>query len=190
MSLSKQVESYWNAYLRQLDVNPVQTKALTSAVLSVVSDVLAQSLQGVPLSQLNTTSLRNQFIIGLLIRGPLVHYWYIILEKLFIKLGYSPKQQNATVPALLKVLLDQTIFSFPFNLLYFYALGLLEGRSLDYIHAKIDREFMPMMISNLKLWPLVNVLNFTVIPENLRVLFGNIVGIFWTVYVIRLTSGK
>lgn len=190
MSLSKEVENYWNAYLRQLDINPVPTKALTSAVLSVISDILAQSLQGIPLSQLNTTSLRNQFLIGLLIRGPLVHYWYIILEKFFIKLGYSPKQQNSTVPALLKVLLDQTIFSFPFNLLYFYALGVLEGRSLDYIHAKIDKEFMSMMISNLKLWPLVNILNFTVIPENLRVLFGNIIGIFWTVYVIKLTSGK
>lgn len=87
MSVSKEVQSVWRSYLRNLEVNPITTKALTSAVLSVVSDVLAQTLGGTPLSQVNTTSMRNQFIIGLLIRGPIVHYWYIVLEKLFIKLG-------------------------------------------------------------------------------------------------------
>lgn len=38
---------------------------------------------------------------------------------------------------------------------------------------------MPLMIANLKVWPLVNILNFTVVPENLRVLFGNLVGVAW-----------
>ena len=44
-------------------------QALTAASLSIVSDVLAQSMTGASLSNLNYTSIRNQFIIGLLIRS-------------------------------------------------------------------------------------------------------------------------
>jgi len=41
---------------------------------------------------------------------------------------------------------------------------------------------------NYKVWPLVNILSFKYVPANLRVLFGNIIGIFWTAYVIKLTK--
>ena len=89
---------------------------------------------------------------------------------------------------LAKVFLDQTTFSPAYNLFYFYVIGLLEGRSLQFIHDKIAREFVLVMMMNYKVWPLVNVLNFKFVPPNLRVLFGNIVGIFWTAYVIQLTK--
>ena len=87
-----------------------------------------------------------------------------------------------------RVFLDQATFSPAYNLFYFYVIGLMEGRSLQYIHDKISREFLLVMMMNYKVWPLVNVLNFKYVPANLRVLFGNIVGIFWTAYVIKLTK--
>jgi hypothetical protein len=46
------------------------------------------------------------------------------------------------------------------------------------------------MIANYKIWPIVNLVNFKLIPANLRVLFGNMVGILWTALLITLTSGK
>lgn len=74
MSLSKTVRTYWLDYLHQLDKNPVTTKAVTAAVISVLSDAAAQLIAGNSVSQLNLVSLTNQAIIGLLIRGPVVHY--------------------------------------------------------------------------------------------------------------------
>ena len=56
-------------------------QALTAAFTSVISDVLAQYLTGTPLSNLNYTSIRNQLLIGLVFRGPVVHYWFIVLEE-------------------------------------------------------------------------------------------------------------
>jgi len=188
MSLSK-LNTLWDDYLEQLDKNPVVTKALTAAFTSVISDVLAQYLLGAPLTNLNYTSIRNQFLIGLFVRGPLVHYWYLIMDEIFARLGYGSKKAANSFPVVVaKVFLDQSTFSPLFNLLYFYVIGMLEGRSLPYIHDKISREFLMVMMMNYKVWPLVNILSFKYVPSNLRVLFGNIIGIFWTAYVIKLTK--
>lgn len=180
----------WKFYLSALDTTPLQTKSLTAAVLSLFSDILAQSLSGVPLSKLNTQSLKNQFILGLIIRGPIVHYWYILLEYMFSCAGLNspPSRANSLSVALGKVVVDQTLFSPLFNLLYFYAIGFLENRSLVSIDQQISKEYAPVMIANYKIWPLVNIINFKLIPPNMRVLFGNIVGILWTAYMIKLTK--
>lgn len=181
MSFSKQIHYYWLDYLTQLDRNPVTTKAITASVISVLSDITAQLLSGTrSIQSINTISLLHQAIIGLVIRGPIVHYWYIILDKIFNKLGYNSKQQdNSTTIAIMKVLLDQTIFSIPFNALYFYAIGALENRTLEYTNNKLSNEFVTLMVANWKIWPLVNIVNFKFIPANLRVLFGNFVGFLW-----------
>jgi len=168
----------------------VQTKALTAATLSVVSDVLAQTLTGASLSTLNLTSLRNQFLIGLLIRGPFVHYWYEILNHVFNKLGFSARDQKGLPCVLAKVALDQLVFSPPYNLLYFHAIGFLEGTPTAVVAEKIARDFVPLMIANWKVWPLINIVNFKFVPAKLQVLFGNFVAIFWMAYAIKMTAKK
>jgi hypothetical protein len=80
------------------------------------------------------------------------------------------------------------VFSIPFNLLYFLVIGALQGTPSAEVHAKIARDFIPLMIANYKVWPLVNVLNFKLIPAKLQVLFGNVVSIFWMSYVITMTK--
>lgn len=126
-------------------------------------------------------SLRNQFIIGLLIRGPLVHYWsvlpvqfgsvcprvtardcsllpavstsspalctfrYEVLNKFVSSLGVSAKDQKGLPCVLGKVALDQLVFSPPYNLLYFHAIGLLEGTPSAVVQEKIAATFVPLM---------------------------------------------
>ncbi len=190
MSLSKQLNVLWSNYLVELNSRPLQTKSLTSAVLSVVSDLLAQKLNGASLTSLDLISIRNQFLLGLLFRGPIVHYWYSILEEFFRRLGFSGKKSESLSVAVGKVFCDQTAFSPLFTAAYFYALGFLQGRSISSVNSQLAKEFIPILLANYKIWPLVNLINFKLIPPNLRVLFGNLVGVFWTAYVIKMTSGK
>lgn len=81
----------------------------------MVSDTIAQSMSGASLSALDWTSLRHQFLIGLVIRGPLVHYWYQAMEMLFTRAGISQKQQSTTPVVLGKVALDQLVFRYETN---------------------------------------------------------------------------
>ena len=82
--------------------------------------------------------------------GPLVHYWYEILNKVMISLGYSAKDQQKLPVVLGKVALDQLVFSPPFNMLYFHAIGMLQGTSPAVVQEKIARDFVPLMLANWK----------------------------------------
>jgi hypothetical protein len=48
------------------------------------------------------------------------------MESLFRQAGFTPAEQSTTPVVIGKVLLDQLVFSPPFNLLYFYVLGALQ----------------------------------------------------------------
>lgn len=41
----------------------------------------------------------------------------------------------------------------------------------------------PTHQANYKLWPLANAINFSLVPLKLRVLFANVVSVFWNMYL-------
>ena len=44
------------------------------------------------------------------------------------------------------------------------------------------------MIAGYKLWPLVSIFNFTVVPMERRVVVGSLVGLGWGVYIALKTA--
>ena len=152
--------------------------------MSIVSDVLAQKLSNSG-GAIDCRSILNQSLVGLFVRGPMVHYWYVVLEHLFK--SWNPDDFSTAVA---KVFVDQTVFSPLFNLLYFYVIGFLQGDSQAKINAAVSKDFAKVMGMNYKVWPLVNLVNFALVPAKLRVLFGNIVAIFWVAFVILRTQEK
>ena len=76
--------------------------------------------------------------------------WYEILNRIMTQLGYTAKDQKRLPVVLGKVFLDQTLFSVPFNLLYFHAIGFLEGTAPSVVQEKIARDFVPLMLANWK----------------------------------------
>mmetsp|Transcript_22999 Transcript_22999/g.53747 ORF Transcript_22999/g.53747 Transcript_22999/m.53747 type:complete len:189 (-) Transcript_22999:100-666(-) len=166
----------WALYLNALKTNPIRTKALSSALFSVFSDLISQRLRGE--KSLNVRSLVNQFIIGALLRGTVIHFWHTILEA-HVK-GPSAMWK--------KLALDQTVFAPSFNCLYMYTAGLLEGRSLSASTAMVQNTLWTIVKNNWRVWPAAMLLSFYAIPPHLRVLWGNLVGLFWNVYVVTATS--
>lgn len=183
----------WAAYLSALESQPVLTKSLTAAVLSAASDVIAQLLKpaekdedGRPLpKRVNLRSPMNQFIIGLAFKGPLIHAWLQVLDRLF-----ASWDQSSLLTAAAKVFVDQTTFSLVFNRAYFYLAGALEGESCAAITKRLRTTFWPIIFTNMKVWSFFNLVNFKLVPPHLRVLFGNVIGLFWTVYLILVSSKK
>ena len=51
------------------------------------------------------------------------------------------------------------------------------------------QNFWPLATSGLKLWPMVSLLNFTIVPVNRRVIVGSLVGLFWGIYLSLVVSG-
>jgi hypothetical protein len=48
---------------------------------------------------------------------------------------------------------------------------------------------MPALLANWSCWPLAQLINFTVIPLDLRILYVNLLSIAWTAYISSIASG-
>jgi protein Mpv17 len=50
------------------------------------------------------------------------------------------------------------------------------------------QDAFPLWIAGLKVWPLVSLLNFTIMPVESRVLFASAVGVLWGIYLSLLAA--
>ncbi|MCJ1476095.1 hypothetical protein MMC13_004760 [Lambiella insularis] len=49
-------------------------------------------------------------------------------------------------------------------------------------------EFWSIMIAGYKLWPLVSIVNFTIIPVERRIVVGSLVGLGWSIFLVLKTA--
>lgn len=54
----------------------------------------------------------------------------------------------------------------------------------------ICRDELPaVLLTQYKVWPAVNFINFTYVPEPLRVLVSGVVALFWNIYLTAKVAG-
>ncbi len=74
----------WNKYLQQLQQKPLRTKALTSACIAGLSDVIAQRIiKGHFSTDHNWRRTLAIVFYGFLWNGPSAHFWQKLMEWLF-----------------------------------------------------------------------------------------------------------
>ncbi|KKY21961.1 putative integral membrane mpv17 pmp22 [Phaeomoniella chlamydospora] len=78
---------------------------------------------------------------------------------------------------------DQTLGALLNTIAFIVGMGLLKGKTTSTIVADVQKDFWPITTNGLKLWPLVSLFNFAVVPVEKRVIVGGIVGIGWGVYL-------
>jgi peroxisomal membrane protein 2 len=175
----------WRAYLRKLRTDPLVTKAITASILSGVSTLVARAFQGNG-SELKSSEIIHQMTIGLAVRAPLVHFFHMLLDK---KIFRSYRQTS--VPVVIgKVVLDQFVFAPAMTALYYYIVGLMNDEGCQATSKKLKRQLLAVLKKAWLLWIPVNLISYGFVPLELRVLFGNIVSIFWTAYLISTVSSK
>lgn len=82
------------------------------------------------------------------------------------------------------MLIDQFLFAPLFTALYYYVRGLAQDRSIGTTTKQLRRDLPGIMKKNWSVWIPVNLINYSVVPLQQRVLFGSLVGVFWNAYVI------
>ncbi|KAL1384186.1 hypothetical protein HDK64DRAFT_279400 [Phyllosticta capitalensis] len=83
----------------------------------------------------------------------------------------------------MKFFLDQTVGAFVNIVLFVATIRALNGSGSDEIIVAIKEGMWPIYSAGLKLWPLVSLISFSVVPVDKRVVFGSIVGVAWGVYL-------
>lgn len=100
----------------------------------------------------------------------------------------AKNQLNVTNTAI-KFALDQTFGAAVNTVLFIAGIALLRGHSFPSIQDDVRNKFWPMIFAGQKLWPLVSILSFTIIPFEHRTLFGSVVGLFWGIYLSLISGG-
>ena len=89
------------------------------------------------------------------------------------------------------MLVDEILYD-PFCIVFFYTvIGLFNREPISQIIATIRSEYWTTQLSSWKLWPIVQIVNFAVVPSQLRLLFMNVFSFVWSIYLqLRVNPQK
>ncbi|KAJ0261217.1 Peroxisomal membrane 22 kDa [Hirschfeldia incana] len=163
--------SFLSWYLALLSNYPVLTKAVTSAILTLIGDLICQ-LTINKTSSLDKKRTLTFTILGLGLVGPALHFWYLYLSKVVTASGLSG--------AVLRLLLDQFVFAPVFVGVFLSAVVTLEGKP-SHVIPKLKQEWTGAVLANWQLWIPFQFLNFRFVPQNFQVLASNVVALAWNV---------
>ncbi|KAH9607742.1 hypothetical protein KSS87_008969 [Heliosperma pusillum] len=153
-----------NLYLDLLVKFPVLTKAVTSALLTLIGDVICQLLV--------MDNLYCDYSVIIFVHRCLHSCRYLFISKLVTMPGASG--------AFLRLILDQLFFAPIFVGVFLSASMTLEGRS-SLVVPKLQQEWFSSVLANWQLWIPFQFLNFRFVPQQFQVLASNFVALVWNV---------
>lgn len=175
-----------------LKEKPFSTKSITSFFTFGLGDFICQSVESkfdkkpdnklIEAKPYNWKRIFKQCIFGV-IMTPYLHIQYNILIPKFFP---NPGAMNTA-----KLLFyDQTVNASVFLLAFFTYMDLLNDVDLATSLKNTYVKFFPTIVANWKVWPGVQLFNFTMVPPEYRVLFVNVVAIGWNTYLSYVQNVK
>jgi len=97
-------------------------------------------------------------------------------------------QKRATIQLVKRVVADQLVMA-PLGLAFFVSsMGFMEGKNTQEVKEKFQDMYLPAILANWKVWPLVQAINFRLMPLQYRVPFQSSCGIAWNIYLSLLNA--
>ncbi|KAM6965743.1 peroxisomal membrane protein 2 [Aplochiton taeniatus] len=172
-------------YLLLLKRYPILTKSVTSGILSALGNILSQTLEarkktkdGRPVKELDPAGPTRYAVYGLLITGPVSHYFYQLMEV------WMPATQPYCIVK--RLLLERLIFAPAFLLLFYFVMNILEGKGWLDFQSKVQNSYLTALKMNWKVWTPFQFININFVPVQFRVLFANLVALFWYAYLASI----
>ena len=146
----------------------------TLGVLVATGDVVTQQLVEHKGTDHDFVRTVRMGVVGLII-APVLRTWYLSLDRIV--------PGAAKTAGFKKMLLDQSLFA-PVMICFFFGVTeTLAGKRLDEIKKMLQERYVETLITNYKIWPLTQTLNFTFVPIQHRIAVVQLVAIFWNAYL-------
>ncbi|KAH7155391.1 putative integral membrane protein, Mpv17/PMP22 family [Dactylonectria estremocensis] len=166
-------------YSARLAARPLLTQSVTTAVLFATGDITAQQLverRGLEKHEFIRTG--RMALYGGFVFGPAATTWFGLLAR-------NVNAKNKRVETLARVACDQLLFAPVMIGVFLSSMATMEGAS---VKERLDKTYWPALSTNWMVWPFVQMINFTFLPLQHRVLFANIVSIGWNSYLSWVNS--
>jgi len=166
-------------YQRVLRKYPAGTQVVQAGILMGLGDQIAQNFieHSKSIDFVRTAQFAG---IGFFISGPATVTWYRILNKYIGSKGYSV--------AIKKVACDQIFFAPTFLTVILITIGICQGKDIEKLKIKMANEYSEILMNNYKLWPVVQLVNFSLVPLNYQTLVVQSVALLWNSYISYRTS--
>ncbi|CAG2237385.1 PMP22 [Mytilus edulis] len=147
---------------RRVAIDSKSPKLRSNSSVSAIGNIISQLI--VPNQQnggkIAWRSVAAYASFSFVVSGPLIHYFYIWMDKLIPK-----KKESATFDGIKE------------------SFTMLEGSGHAAAIAKIKETFWPILKMNWQIWTVFQFINVNYVPLKYRVLFGNAVALVWSVIV-------
>jgi protein Mpv17 len=171
----------WRAYEQAVSSYPVPIKAALTGATYFIGDWLAQALElkqkASSWREADRPRIVKNALVGLLLLGPLAHFYYDFV---------TDSLDSWPIPA--KIALDQTVYLGTYNTLYCVSLGVLGRRAWGDVAKEVRTTFIPLITAGWKLWPLVGIVTYTLIPPEHRVLWIDAIEVFYSVILSTIAN--
>lgn len=120
--------------------------------------------------------------------GPVGHFWYEGLDRFIrLKLQLPPKSPRFVAT---KVAMDSIIFG-PLDLFVFFTyMGFSAGKNVAQVKEDLKRDFLPALVLEGGIWPIVQVANFRYVPVRYQLLYVNIFCLLDSVFLSWVEQQK
>ena len=174
-----------------LDQHPYLTRIISSGIVGGSGDILIQLFR----KSKDKTAIfdfRRLWVfssVAAFYIAPVIYLWFGYLNKL----PYPSGMSNLTKAGIM-TLLDQTFGAVLISAGFFYFFEMVQhfvppypkDRNSNFIKAGYNsnvRNLWDTLVVNWYCWPLINFVNFLVVPIQFRVLFSNFAAVFWNMYL-------
>ncbi|XP_046987493.1 protein Mpv17-like isoform X3 [Schistocerca americana] len=176
MKSARGLSRIYKVYNDLLTKHPVKVQSIQTAILCGTGDIIAQTaIEKKKLSEFDVKRFASFFAFGGIFVGPTLRMWFGILDTKVKGSHYAVVAQ--------KVLLDQCIMAPFLLLLTLSVLNICSGKSLAEVKEKLGADYGSILITNYKVWPAVQLINFGFVPVNFQVPVTQVVGVGWNTYL-------
>eukprot|EP00240_Pyramimonas_obovata_P012788 CAMPEP_0118923856 /NCGR_PEP_ID=MMETSP1169-20130426/2237_1 /TAXON_ID=36882 /ORGANISM="Pyramimonas obovata, Strain CCMP722" /LENGTH=252 /DNA_ID=CAMNT_0006864911 /DNA_START=46 /DNA_END=804 /DNA_ORIENTATION=+ len=169
------------AYETAVSASPTLTKSVTSLVGFAIADVVAQVLSKPKDGRfsLDLARIGRIGLFGLAFYGPASGAWYGYLDS-----HVMPDNPTSASAVALKTAADQLLWA-PILITTLFAWDLCwsEEQSLNQLPQKFRQDLLATLLVNWTFWPAFHLVNFRFVSPTDRVLYVNVVQVFFNVFL-------
>ena len=168
----------WRHFASLHELHPLGLSSAVSGTVYGLGDLTAQAYEGRGLRDLDAARLLRSAAAGAVAHGPLSAVFYERLDR-FVILSDALGNGDAWFAPLFKVGVDQTLWAATWNALYLSLLGLMRLESPSAIRRAVAGSGWDVLRAGWRLWPLVHLLTYTLVPLEARLLWVDAVDLGW-----------
>ncbi|KAJ1920082.1 hypothetical protein H4219_001612 [Mycoemilia scoparia] len=199
-----------------MEAHPVLTMSAINGFLATLGDIMAQSLcrdtkaSGSTKDQSDEKSIAARtghdwtrtarFVLYALYYAPLLGLWYTCLDAMFpmppAGIDRAPQMYQYLFPLVSpvtqavsgRVIADQLLWA-PVSIAFFlFNMTVLEGGGKKELSEKFKASYPSALKANYFVWPLLDVINFALVPPMYRVIFTSVGNLFWNTFLSWVNS--